>query len=109
MKPEGAVREVVDCFQSEGIGSPVCDFVSSVALHSNIVVASEYSPDSAHFCSSLISVLEKKSHRCTYMYINKEIECIDTFLKSILESLKKTYLYIPILVNVHVYQHHIVN
>lgn len=105
MKPEGAVREVVDCFQSEGIGSPVCDFVSSVALHSNIVVASEYSPDSAHFCSSLFSVLEEKSRRCTY--INKEIECIDTF--SILESLKKTYLYIPILVNVHVYQHHIVN
>lgn len=108
MKPEGAVREVVDCFQSEGIGSPVCDFVSSIALHSNIVVTSEYSPDSAHFCSLLFSVLEENSHRC--MYIDKQMGYIDTFLKSILESLKHTYISIrvPIPVHVHVYQHHIV-
>lgn len=49
MKPEGAVWKVVDGFQSEGIGAPVCDFVSSIALDSYVIVTSENRPNPAHF------------------------------------------------------------
>jgi hypothetical protein len=58
MEAERTVREMMDGFQSEGVGSPVSDLMSSVTLNGDIVITSEYSPNTTHLVCELISILE---------------------------------------------------